>query len=150
MMGSLNADSHEITWVLTSYMVSSGLTILLTGFLVGRFGRKRLLLVNIAGFMISSVLCGISTSLVEMILFRILQGVFGASLVPLSQYILRDTFPRDQMNMAMGIWGLGIMLAPILGPIVGGLITDNMDWRWVFFINAPVCVLAYAIVCPDF
>ncbi|MCD6047660.1 MAG: multidrug resistance protein [Gammaproteobacteria bacterium] len=143
MMGSLNANVDEITWVLTSYIVSAAVVMPLTGFLVKRLGRRRLLLINILGFMTSSMLCGIASNLPEIVSFRILQGVFGASLVPLSQFILRDTFPKKEQGMAMAIWGIGIMAAPILGPTIGGFITQHLNWRWVFYINFPVCAIAY-------
>jgi DHA2 family multidrug resistance protein len=143
MMGSLSANIDEITWVLTSYIVSAAIVMPLTGFLVKRLGRRRLLLINILGFMISSMLCGIANNLPEIVFFRILQGVFGAPLVPLSQFILRDTFPKKEQGMAMAIWGIGIMAAPILGPTIGGFITQHLSWRWVFYINFPVCAIAY-------
>lgn len=143
MMGALNANVDEITWVLTSYIVSAAIVMPLTGFLVSRLGRRRLLLINIMGFMISSMLCGIANNLPEIVFFRILQGIFGAPLVPLSQFILRDTFPKKEQGMAMAIWGIGIMAAPILGPTMGGFITQHLSWRWVFYINLPVCGIAY-------
>jgi DHA2 family multidrug resistance protein len=143
MMGSLGASSDQITWILTSYIVSSAICMLLTGFLVNRFGRKRLLCINIVGFLIASMLCGIATTLPEMVLFRTLQGVFGASLVPLSQIILRTTFTKDDYGKAMAIWGVGIMVAPIFGPTIGGFITENLTWRWIFYLNIPVCILAF-------
>lgn len=143
MMGSLGANFEEITWVLTSYIVSAAIFMPLTGFLVKRYGRRRLLIANIIGFMFSSFLCGLSTSLFEIVFFRTLQGIFGSSLVPLSQFILRDTFPKEEQGKAMAIWGIGIMAGPILGPAIGGYITDVASWRWIFFINIPVCVLAF-------
>ena len=143
MMGSLSANFEEITWVLTSYIVSAAIFMPLTGFLVKRYGRRRLLLANIIGFMSASFLCGLSTSLFEIVLFRTLQGIFGASLVPLSQFILRDTFPKSEQGKAMAIWGIGIMAGPILGPALGGYITDLLNWRWIFFINIPVCMVAF-------
>lgn len=145
MMGSLNANSEEITWVLTSYIVSAAVFMPLTGVLIERLGQKRLLLFNIVGFLISSMLCGLATSLEEMILFRTLQGVFGASLVPLSQFILRNTYRKDEQGKAMAIWGMGIMAAPVLGPTLGGYITDVLNWRWVFYINLPICLLAFML-----
>lgn len=143
MMGTLEASTDQITWVLTSYVVASAIFMPLTGFLVNRLGRKRLLLINIVGFLIASILCGTATSLTEMVIFRALQGVFGASLVPLSQFILRDTFPDSQIGKAMAIWGVGIMVGPVLGPTLGGYITDNFNWRWVFYINVPFCIAAF-------
>jgi len=143
MMGTLGATRDQITWVLTSYIVSAAIMMPLTGFLVDRLGRKRLLLMNIIGFMLASALCGISNTLIEIVFFRILQGVFGASLIPLSQYIMLDTFPKEERGKAMAIWGIGIMVGPILGPTLGGYITDLWNWRWIFFINIPVCILAF-------
>ncbi|MCF6766133.1 DHA2 family efflux MFS transporter permease subunit [Thiotrichales bacterium 19S3-7] len=142
MAGALGASTEEITWVITSYIVAAAIFMPLTGFLVNILGRKKLLILNITGFMIASMLCGFSTSLTEMVIFRLLQGVFGASLVPLSQYILRDTFSLEEQPKAMAIWGVGIMAAPVLGPTIGGYIADYMNWRWIFYINVPVCLIA--------
>lgn len=143
MMGSLGASVDQITWVLTSYIVSAAIVMPLTGLLVTRFGQRKLLLVNIIGFMVSSMLCGFSQNLIMMIVFRIAQGVFGAALVPLSQFILRDVFPKQEQGVAMALWGMGIMCAPVLGPALGGYITDHLTWRWVFYINLPICIVAY-------
>ncbi len=143
MMGALGANADQITWVLTSYIVSSAICMPLTGFLVNRVGRKRLLLIDIVGFLLSSMLCGLTNDLTTMVIFRTLQGAFGATLVPLSQYILRDTFSHDEQGKAMAIWGIGIMAAPVLGPTLGGYITENLDWRWIFYINVPVCIIAF-------
>lgn len=145
MMGALGANIEQITWVLTSYVVSAAICMPLTGFLVNRIGQKKLLLINIIGFLIASALCGLSNSLVEIVFFRVLQGVFGAALVPLSQIILRDAFPREEQGKAMAIWGIGIMAAPVLGPTLGGYITEALNWRWVFYINIPVCALAFLL-----
>lgn len=145
MMGSLSATSDQISWVLTSYIVSAGIFMPLTGFFVIRLGRKRLLLACIAGFLISSVLCGLAVNLFQMVLFRTLQGIFGAALVPLSQFIMQDTFPPEEQGKAMAIWGMGIMAAPVLGPTLGGYITEFLQWRWVFFINIPVCIIAFLL-----
>ncbi|MBX9704824.1 MAG: DHA2 family efflux MFS transporter permease subunit, partial [Gammaproteobacteria bacterium] len=103
------------------------------------------LLWNIAGFLIASMLCGVSTSITEIVAFRVLQGVFGAALVPISQFVLRDTFPRNEQSLAMAIWGMGIMVAPVLGPTLGGYITETLNWRFVFYINLPVCVVAFIL-----
>ena len=145
MMGSFGATISEITWVITAYVVASAIVMPLTGFLVDRFGRKRILLVNIIGFMLTSVLCGLSSSLLEIIVFRALQGVFGASLIPLSQFILRDTFPKKELGKAMAVWAMGIMVGPIMGPTLGGFITEHLNWHWIFFINVPVCVIAFVM-----
>lgn len=143
MMGALGANADQITWVLTSYIVSSAICMPLTGFLVTRLGRRRLLLINIVGFLISSMLCGMSVTLPQMVFFRTLQGIFGATLVPMSQYILRDSFPPNEQGKAMAIWGIGIMAGPVLGPTIGGYITESMNWRWIFYVNVPVCIMAF-------
>lgn len=145
MMPSLGANQNQITWILTSYVVSSAVVLPLTGFISNHMGQKKMLMMNITGFMVSSFLCGIAQSLPEMVLFRVLQGAFGASLIPLSQSILRQTFPLDQQGKAMAIWGIGIMAAPVLGPTLGGFITEYSSWRWIFYINAPVCFLGLAL-----
>lgn len=142
MMGSLSANTEQITWVLTSYIVAAAVTMPLTGFLVKTLGQKSLLIGSILGFLVSSMLCGFSQNLAQIVLFRTLQGIFGACLVPLSQSILFTTFPPEERGKAMAIWGVGVMVGPIMGPTLGGLITEFLSWRWVFFINAPVCLLA--------
>lgn len=141
MMPSLGANQNQITWILTSYVISSAIMLPLTGFFSSRIGQKQLLLINITGFMIASVLCGIAQSLTEIVIFRVFQGLFGASLIPLSQSILRETFPLEEQSKAMAIWGIGIMAAPIFGPTLGGFITEHMSWRWIFYINLPICLL---------
>jgi len=141
MMGSFGATFDQITWVLTSYIVAAAVVMPISGFLINRLGSKKLLLINIVGFMITSMLCGLATSLVQMVFFRVLQGIFGASLVPLSQFILRNTFPPEQLTKAMAIWGVGIMTGPVLGPTLGGLITESLNWRWIFYINIPFCFI---------
>ncbi len=143
MMGALGTTSDKITWVLTSYIVTSAIFMLLTGFLDERLGRKKLLVISIIGFMLASALCGTATTLDEIVFFRSLQGIFGASLVPLSQTVLRTTFPPEEQGKAMAIWGIGIMVAPVLGPTLGGFITEHTNWRWVFYINIPVCTLSF-------
>jgi DHA2 family multidrug resistance protein len=143
MQGSLQASQDQITWVLTSYIVAAAIALPLTGWLCGRFGRRKVFLVSVVGFTIASALCGLAGSLVEIVGARLLQGVFGAALVPLSQAVLLDINPREKVGQAMAIWGAGIMVGPILGPLLGGWLTDNFDWRWVFFINLPVGVLAW-------
>jgi MFS transporter, DHA2 family, multidrug resistance protein len=143
MQGGLGATQDQITWVLTSYIMAAAIAMPLTGWLAGRFGRKRLYIVSVIGFTLASGLCGAAQSLTQIVLFRLLQGVFGAALVPLSQAILLDSFPRDQRGSAMALWGVGIMVGPILGPTLGGWLTDNFNWRWVFYINLPVGALAW-------
>jgi len=141
MMPSLGANQDEITWVLTSYVVAAAMMLPLTGFLSHRIGTKNLLLVDIAGFLISSFACGTATSLNLMVFYRLFQGGFGAALIPLSQSILRESFPLEEQGKAMAIWGLGIMAAPIFGPTIGGYIVAHATWRWIFYLNAPICFL---------
>ncbi len=138
MQGSLNASSDQITWVLTSFIVATAIATPLTGWLSDRFGQKYLFLASIGGFIVASILCGISGSLTEMVFARLLQGVFGAALVPLSQSTLLDINPREKHGSAMAVWGMGVMVGPILGPTLGGWLTDAYDWRWCFFINVPI------------
>lgn len=142
MQGSLLTTQDQIAWVLTSYIVTSAIMMPPTGFLAGRFGRKRLFVIAVTGFTVASMLCGIADSLEEMVFYRILQGAFGAFLVPLSQAVLLDAYPREQHAQAMAIWGVGVMLGPILGPTLGGYLTEYYDWRWVFYINLPVGIMA--------
>ncbi|HLB57001.1 MAG TPA: DHA2 family efflux MFS transporter permease subunit [Coxiellaceae bacterium] len=141
MMPSLNANQDQITWVLTSYVVAAAMMLPLTGFLSHRIGTKNLLLIDIAGFMLSSLLCGTANSLDTMVFYRLLQGGFGAALIPLSQSILRQSFPLEEQGKAMAIWGLGIMVAPVFGPTIGGFILSHASWRWVFYLNLPFCIL---------
>jgi DHA2 family multidrug resistance protein len=143
MQGTLSATYDQVNWVLTSYIVAAAITIPLTGWLSDRFGRKWLFLVAVAGFTVTSVLCGAAGSLPEMVAFRFLQGVFGAPLVPLSQSVLLDSYPREQHGSAMAMWGVGVMVGPILGPTLGGYLTDAYNWRWVFYINLFVGVLTF-------
>jgi len=143
MQGSLSAAQDTITWVLTSYIVATAIMTPATGWLADRLGRKRLFLASVAGFTLTSMLCGLATGLGQMVLFRVLQGVFGAALVPLSQAVLLDINPKERHGSAMAMWGAGIMVGPIIGPTLGGWLTDTLDWRWVFYINLPVGVLAF-------
>ena len=143
MQGALSASTDQITWVLTSFIVAAAIATPLGGWLVDRFGLKNVFLASVAGFTLASVLCGISGSLTEIVLARMLQGVFGAALVPLSQSTLLDINPREKHGSAMAIWGMGVMIGPILGPSLGGWLTDSYSWRWVFFINVPIGALAF-------
>ena len=143
MQGSLSASEDQITWVLTSYIVAAAIATPLTGWLCDRYSQKSVFLVSVAGFTMASILCGVSSSLAEIVLARLLQGLFGAALVPLSQAVLLDINPPKQHGSAMAVWGMGVMVGPILGPTLGGWLTDSYDWRWVFFINVPVGALAF-------
>src|SRR5579885_883621 len=142
MQGSFSATIDEVTWVVTTYLVAAGIMIPTTGWIAGQFGRKRYFLISITTFVISSALCGAAQTLDEMVAFRFLQGIAGAALQPLSQAILMETFPPNEQTLAMAVWGLGLMVAPIMGPTVGGYITDNFNWRWNFYINVPIGIAA--------
>jgi len=141
MQGSLQATQDQIAWVLTSYIVAAAIATPLTGWLAGRFGRKRLFVVSVIGFTVASLFCGLAETLAQMVFYRLMQGLFGAALIPLSQATLLDVYPRERHGAAMAIWGSGIVVAPILGPTLGGYLTDAYTWRWVFFINLPVGIL---------
>ncbi|MND25110.1 Multidrug export protein EmrB [compost metagenome] len=143
MQGSMGTTQDQISWVLTSYIVAAAICMPLTGFIAARFGRKRLFIWSIVGFTLASMLCGAAQSLEQIVAFRLLQGVFGASLVPLSQAVLLDTYPTEQHGSAMAIWGVGVMVGPILGPSLGGWLTEYYNWRWVFYINLPFGLLAW-------
>jgi DHA2 family multidrug resistance protein len=143
IQGGFAVTQDQITWILTSYIVTSAIAMPLTGWLAGRLGRKRVFLLSVVGFTLASGLCGAAQSLPQIVAFRALQGVCGAALVPLSQAVLLDAFPGEQRGPAMALWGVGVMVGPILGPTLGGYLTDNFDWRWVFYINLPVGVLAW-------
>ncbi len=142
MQGSLAASSDEITWVLTSYITAAAIMTAPVGWLAARFGRKNLFILCLVGFTIASMLCGAAGTLSEMVLFRLLQGVFGAALVPLSQAVMLDIYPPEQRGSAMAIWGVGVMVGPILGPTLGGYLTELYNWRYVFYVNLPFGVLA--------
>lgn len=142
MSGELGTTSDQISWVLTSYLVASAICMPLTGYMSDVFGRKRFLLICISGFVIASALCGLSQSLAQIVVFRMLQGVFGAALVPLSQAIMADAYPREERGKAMAIWGLGVMVGPVAGPTLGGWLTETASWRWTFYINVPIGALS--------
>lgn len=151
MQGALSASPDEITWTLTSYLVASAIFMPLTGYLSDRLGRKTYLFISIAGFTLVSALCGASVTLTELVIFRLLQGVFGAALVPLSQAIMTDIYPPEERTRAMAIWGIGVMVGPILGPTLGGYLTDIASWRWTFYVNVPVGIFTLLLmnVIPD-
>jgi DHA2 family multidrug resistance protein len=142
MMGGLAASRDQITWVLTSYIVAAAIMTAPVGWLSSRFGRKNVALVSLAGFTITSMMCGAAQTLDQMIVFRLLQGVFGAALSPLSQAIMLDLYPPQKRGQMMAIWGMGVMLGPILGPTLGGWLTESYNWRWVFFVNLPFGIAA--------
>jgi DHA2 family multidrug resistance protein len=142
MQGTLSATQDQISWVLTSYIVAAAIATPATGWLASVMGRRHLLLIAITGFTIASVLCGMATSIGAMVAFRLLQGLFGAALVPLSQSTLLDVYPREKHGAAMALWGMGVMVGPILGPPLGGWLTDSYSWHWVFLINVPIGALA--------
>jgi DHA2 family multidrug resistance protein len=144
--GSLSAGIDESTWSITSYLVSNAIIIPMTGWLSRYFGRKRYLIFSISLFTLSSLLCGSAWSLQSLVVFRVLQGIGGGALQPLSQAILLETFPRRQHGMAMAIFGIGIMFGPIIGPLLGGWITDNWSWHWIFFINIPIGIISILLV----
>lgn len=143
MQGSVAASQDQIAWVLTSYIAAAAIMTPPTGFLAGRFGVKRLFLASVAGFTVASMLCGMAQSLLQIVLFRILQGVFGAALIPLSQTVLFSIYPKERQGFAMALWGVAVMAGPVLGPVLGGWLTYNYTWRYVFYINLPVGVLAF-------
>jgi DHA2 family multidrug resistance protein len=142
MQGSMGASQDQINWVLTSYIVAAAIMTAPTGFLASRFGRTRLFVTSVVGFTVASILCGLAQSLGQIVVFRVIQGVFGAALVPLSQAVMFDIYPPERRGSAMALWGMGVMIGPILGPTLGGWLTENYNWRWVFYINVPFGVLA--------
>jgi DHA2 family multidrug resistance protein len=140
--GNLSASVDETTWVLTSYLVSNAIILPMTGWLANHFGRKRILMMSIFGFTLSSLACGMAPNLPALIFFRVIQGATGGGLQPLSQAIMLEAFPREKRGKAMAVWALGIVVAPMLGPVLGGWITDSYSWRWIFYINLPVGLAA--------
>ncbi|MEG3089674.1 DHA2 family efflux MFS transporter permease subunit [Sphingomonas sp. PB4P5] len=146
MQASLSATADTITWVLTSYIVASAVAIPMTGWLSDRIGSRNLFLYAVVGFVLASMLCGLATNLPEMVLFRVLQGIAAAFMNPLSQTVMMDINPPSKQAGAMSIWGMGVMVGPILGPVIGGWLTDNYDWRWCFYVNVPVGIVTFAIL----
>jgi DHA2 family multidrug resistance protein len=143
IQGSVSAAQDQITWVLTSYIIAAAIMTPLSGWLALKIGRKRMFLMSIAGFTAASMLCGIATSLPEIVIFRLLQGIAGASMMPLSQTVMLDIFPLRQIPQVMAVWSSAVILGPILGPVLGGWLTENFSWRWVFYINVPIGALAW-------
>jgi DHA2 family multidrug resistance protein len=143
MQGTLLATQDQMSWVLTSYIVSSAIMMPLTGWLANRFDGKLVFLISVGGFTISSVLCGMAQTLPEIVLFRALQGMSGAALIPLSQALLFDINPPERHGTAMATWGVGATLGPILGPALGGWLTEEYNWRYVFYINLPIGILTF-------
>jgi MFS transporter, DHA2 family, multidrug resistance protein len=141
MQGTVSASQEQIDWVLTSYIVAAAIMTPPTGFLAGRFGIKRLFIISIGGFTLASMLCGMAQSLTQIVLFRVMQGAFGAALVPLSQSVLFGVYPRERQGFAMALFGIGVMIGPVLGPVLGGWLTENYSWRYVFYINLPIGIL---------
>jgi DHA2 family multidrug resistance protein len=143
IQGSVAASPDQIAWVLTSYITAAAIMTPPTGYFASRFGLKRLFLIAVGGFTVASMLCGIAGSLTEIVMFRILQGAFGAALVPLSQSVLINIYPSERQGSAMALFGLGVMAGPILGPVIGGWLTENYSWRYVFYINLPIGILCF-------
>src|SRR5246500_1364198 len=137
MQGSLSASQDQINWVLTSYIVAAAIMTAPVGWVANRFGRKRIFIICSAGFTIASVLCGLAQDINQMVIFRLLQGVFGAALVPLSQAVMLDSYTLQERAKAMSIWGMGVMMGPIMGPSLGAWLTETYSWHWVFFVNLP-------------
>ncbi len=144
IQGSVAASADQINWVLTSYITAAAIMTPPSGFFAARFGRRRMLLISIAGFVVASVLCGLAQSLMQIVAFRLLQGFFGAALVPLSQSILLDIYAPEERGSAMALFGVAVMVGPVLGPVIGGWLTDNISWRWVFYINVGIGAVAFA------
>lgn len=146
MMGALGVTSEQVTWVLTSYSMAEAIFIPLASYFALKLGVRKLLLVSVSGFIVSSALCGQADSLAEMITFRIIQGAFGAAVIPLSQSIMVQIYPASQRGKAMALFSVGVLLGPILGPTLGGIITENMDWRWIFYVNLPVGIFCLTLL----
>src|ERR1700747_1998383 len=146
MAGNLGASNDQSTWVVTSYLVSNAIILPISGWLAGAFGRKRFFMACLGIFTVSSLLCGIAPNLGLLLLFRVLQGGGGGGLQPMAQAILGDTFPPEKRGLALALYGVTAICAPAIGPTLGGWITDNYSWRWVFYINVPVGALALALV----
>ena len=152
IQGSVAASQDQIAWVLTSYIVAAAIVTPSTGYLAARLGLKRVFLISVAGFTVASVLCGAAQNLGEIVVFRVLQGCFGAPLVPLSQTVLMNINPPERQGSAMAIWGVAVMAGPVLGPVLGGWLTEDYSWRYVFYINVPIgalCLLGMTIYLKE-
>src|ERR1700761_1219270 len=152
MQGSLAASQDQIDWVLTSYITAAAIMTPPTGFLADRYGVKRLLIVSVAGFTLASMLCGMAQSLTQIVGYRVLQGAFGAAMIPLAQTILLTIYPKERQGFAMALFGIGVVVGPVLGPVLGGWLTENYTWRYVFYINGPLgiaALLGMIAVLPD-
>ncbi|MDB5438505.1 MAG: EmrB/QacA family drug resistance transporter, partial [Caulobacteraceae bacterium] len=143
IQGSVSAAQDQITWVLTSYIIATAIMLPLSGWLSEKIGRKKMFLISIGGFTLASVLCGLATSLPEIVIFRLIQGIAGASLMPLSQTTMLDIYPQKMIPRVMSLWSAAVILGPIVGPTLGGWLTESLSWRWVFFINLPIGILAF-------
>jgi MFS transporter, DHA2 family, multidrug resistance protein len=143
LQGALSATTDQISWVLTSYLIAAAIVTPAIGWLAGRFGRRRLFLVSMAGFTVASMACGAAQTLEQMVIFRLVQGMFGAGLVPLSQAVMLDMYEPHERGQAMSIWSVGIMVGPIIGPTLGAFLTDSYNWRYVFYVNLPVGILGF-------
>ncbi|WP_372782714.1 DHA2 family efflux MFS transporter permease subunit [Phenylobacterium sp.] len=143
MQGSVSASQDQIIWVLTSYIIATAIMTPLSGWLSQKIGRKTMFLASIAGFTFASILCGVATNLPELVIFRLIQGVAGASLIPLSQTVMLDIYPQRLIPRVMSIWSAAVILGPIIGPTLGGWLTEDFSWRWVFYINVPIGILAF-------
>ncbi len=146
IQGSVSAAQDQVTWVLTSYIIATAVMTPMVGWLASKLGRKRLFLLSIGGFTVTSMLCGVATSLPEIVLFRVAQGLFGAALMPLSQTVMLDLYPMRMIPRVMSLWSAAVILGPIAGPSLGGWLTENLSWRWVFYINLPIGIAAFMVL----
>ena len=144
--GNLSSTIDEATWVLTMYLAANAIIIPVTGWLANYFGRKRLIMLAVAGFTLASIFCGFAVSLTTLILFRVIQGLCGGVMQPLSQAVMLESFPPHERGQAMALWSLGIVVAPILGPVLGGWLTDDYSWRWIFYVNIPIGIVAMVLI----
>jgi len=143
LQGEMSATQDQASWILTSYIIAAAIMTPPTSFLANKFGRKNLFLIAVAAFTAASMLCGMAMNVEQIVLFRLLQGMSGAALIPLSQAVMLDTYPQERQGQAMAMWGMGVMVGPIIGPTLGGWLTEVFNWRWVFFINLPIGIMAF-------